>query len=136
MKQPVPRKLPSGNWFVQLRIGGQSISITEPTRDKCLARAMAIKTGLIEKRRHPDPLTLGEACDAYISLRENICSPTTLDGYRKIRENHFQDLMKKRINMIDEHTLSAAVAQECRRPARRGAKLSPKTIKRDRKSVV
>ena len=129
MKQPVPRKLPSGNWFVQLRIGGQSISITEPTRDKCLARAMAIKTGLIEKRRHPDPLTLGEACDAYISLRENICSPTTLDGYRKIRENHFQDLMKKRINMIDEHTLSAAVAQECRRPARRGAKLSPKTIK-------
>ena len=129
MKTPSPRQLSSGNWFVQLRIGGRSISITEPTQEKCLARALAIKTGLFEQRRNPVPMTLGEACDAYISLRENVCSPTTLDGYRKIRQHHFQELMKRRIDTIDERVLSAAVAQECRRPARRGAKLSPKTIK-------
>lgn len=129
MKQPVPRKLSSGNWFVQLRIGGRSISITEPTQEKCLARAMAIKTGLFEERRNPKPISLGEACDAYIAMRESVCSPTTIDGYRKIRQHHFQGIMSKRIDAIDERLLSAAVAQECKRPARRGSKLSPKTVR-------
>ena len=129
MKQPVPRQLSSGNWFVQLRIGGRSISITEPTQEKCLARAMAIKVGLFEERRNPKPISLGEACDAYIAMRESVCSPTTIDGYRKIRQHHFQDLMKRRIDTIDERVLSAAVAQECKRPARRGSKLSPKTVR-------
>ena len=129
MKLPKPRKLPSGKYFIQLRMSGRSIPITEPTEERCLARAMAIKSGLFEKRRNPDPLTLGEACDAYISLRENICSPTTIDGYRKIRQHHFQGIMSKHIDAIDERVLSSAVAQECKRPGRRSAKLSPKTIK-------
>lgn len=35
MKIPAVRRLPSGSYFCQLRINGQSISITEPTYDLC-----------------------------------------------------------------------------------------------------
>ena len=48
---PEPRLLPSGKAFIQLRIDGQSIAITEDTPDLCRAKAMAVKTGLIKQRR-------------------------------------------------------------------------------------
>ena len=31
MKVPAPRKLPSGSWFIQLRLGGESIPVTAAT---------------------------------------------------------------------------------------------------------
>jgi hypothetical protein len=37
IKTPTARQLPSGNWFVQLRIEGQSISITKPTEHEAIA---------------------------------------------------------------------------------------------------
>lgn len=43
MKVPKPRKLSSGNWFIQLRLGGESISVTEPTEKKCIKSAQLIK---------------------------------------------------------------------------------------------
>jgi hypothetical protein len=49
VKVPTARQLPSGNWFVQLRINGKSISITEPTERAAVARAMAIKDGIIQE---------------------------------------------------------------------------------------
>ena len=129
MKLPVPKKLPSGSWRCQVRVNGTSRSVTEPTYDLCLARAMAIKSGLIHEKKNPKPITLGAACDAYISMRRGICSPTTLDGYQKIREQHFQGIMNKQISKIDEHMLSMAVSEECRRPAKRGSTLAPKTVR-------
>ena len=129
MKLPVPKKLPSGSWRCQVRVNGTSRSVTEPTYDLCLARAMAIKSGLIHEKKNPEPITLGAACDAYISMRRGICSPTTLDGYQKIREQHFKGIMNKQISKIDEHMLSMAVSEECRRPAKRGSTLAPKTVR-------
>ena len=38
VKVPAPKQLPSGNWTVYLRAEGQSV--TEPTRELCLARAL------------------------------------------------------------------------------------------------
>ena len=40
MKIPTPRKLQSGSWFIQLRIDGRSVPITQPTKEKCEAMAM------------------------------------------------------------------------------------------------
>lgn len=130
MKLPKPRKLPSGKYFIQLRMSGRSIPITEPTEERCLARALAIKTGILEDRRKPvQPITLRKACDDYIELRRGVCSPTTLDGYAKIRDRHFASIMGRKLTTINEHVLSAAVSQECRRPKLRGGTLSPKTIR-------
>ena len=129
MKLPVIRRLPSGNWFCQLRLDGQSISITEPTFEKCQARAMAYKTGILAVRRDPASQTLGAAMDAYIAAREGVCSPTTIEGYKKIRRQYFQDQMSLRLSQITERGLSLAAKRERQRMGRRGKPLSPKTIK-------
>lgn len=55
VKVPTARKLPSGNWFVQLRLDGKSISITKPTEKEAIAEAMAIKSGIITKTASPLP---------------------------------------------------------------------------------
>ena len=129
MKLPAIRRLPSGNWFCQLRLDGQSISITEPTFEKCQARAMAYKTGILAVRHDPLSITLGAAIDAYIAAREGVCSPTTIDGYKKIRRQYFQDQMSLRLSQVTERGLSLAAKRERQRVGRRGRPLSPKTIK-------
>lgn len=129
MKLPAIRRLPSGNWFCQLRLDGQSISITEPTFEKCQARAMAYKTGILAVRHDPLSMTLGAAMDAYIAAREGVCSPTTLDGYKKIRRQYFQDQMPLRLSQITERGLALSAKRERQRVGRRGQPLSPKTIK-------
>lgn len=100
MKIPKARQLPSGNWFVQLRVGGQSISITEATEEKCQARAIAIKTGIKEAPNKGENLTLRAAIDEYIKNRENTLSPSTIAGYRTIQHNRFQSVMDRRIKDI------------------------------------
>ena len=129
MKLPAIRQLPSGNWFCQLRLDGKSISITEPTKEKCQARALAYKTGILQARREPLSITLGAACDAYIDARRDIRSPTTIQAYRTIRENCYQDMMSKPLSQITEKTLSLSIQREAQRTGRTGRKLSAKSIK-------
>lgn len=74
MKLPEPRKLPSGNYFIQLRLGGESISITDPNRAACIREARAIKAEYLAGKRAkaaPEAPTLTEAIDAYIEERSN-----------------------------------------------------------------
>ena len=128
MKLPAIRQLPSGNWFCRLRIDGRDIGITEPTKEKCKARAMAYKTGVLQARHEPMNVSLGTAIDNYIDARRGVCSPTTIAGYEKIRAQYFQGLMSAKLSAINEKTLSLAVQKERQRTSRRGKPLSPKTI--------
>ena len=128
MKLPAIRQLPSGNWFCRLRIDGRDIGITEPTKEKCKARAMAYKTGVIQARSAPLSVALGTAIDNYIDARRGVCSPSTITGYEKIRAQYFQGLMSTRLSAINEKTLSLAVQRERQRTSRRGKPLSAKTI--------
>ena len=128
MKLPAIRQLPSGNWFCRLRIDGRDLGITEPTKEKCKARAMAYKTGVIQARSAPLSVTLGTAIDNYIDARRGVCSPSTITGYEKIRAQYFQGLMSTRLSAINEKTLSLAVQKERQRTSRRGKPLSAKTI--------
>ena len=93
MKAPKARQLPSGSWFIQLRIDGQSVPVTEATEELCVARAMALKTGLLQVRRKPEEMTLTAAIDKYVAARSNLLSPATIRGYKKIQSNQFQRLM-------------------------------------------
>lgn len=126
MKVPKARKLPSGNWFIQLRIGGQSVPITQPTEEKCEAMAMAVKAGLIETKESkakdiPAP-TFGEACDAYIKNRDSVLSPCTVRVYKSIRKNHLKKLVGKKIDAITKEDVQAAVNAESKNS-------SPKTVR-------
>ena len=50
MKLPEPRRLPSGSWFIQLRLGGESIPVTEPSRTACVNSARLIKAEYLAGR--------------------------------------------------------------------------------------
>ena len=120
MKVPEPRKLPSGKWFIQLRVGGASTPITEDTAEKCRAHAMAIKSGLIELEAPKREVTLRKAIDKYISSRDNILSPATIKGYRTVQNHRFQNVADKPLREVkDWEAVVNAEAKLC----------SPKTLK-------
>lgn len=115
IKIPSARQLPSGNWFVQLRIDGQSISITKPTEREAIAQAMAIKEGIIKAKKTPkNSLTLYAAMEDYISQRENVLSPATIAGYKVIQRNRFKQLHKVKITDIDNARWQRAVNAEAK----------------------
>ena len=73
MKVPKARKLSSGKWFIQLRLGGESIPVTAGTEKECTRQAQAVKAEYLVGKRAPkkpeetDSPTLNEAIDSYIS---------------------------------------------------------------------
>ena len=98
IKVPTPRQLPSGSWFIQLRAEGQSI--TEPTKELCIAKAKAIRAGFLETQAKAPDITLSAAIDKYIASRDKTLSPSTIRGYRTMQDNRFQSVMKKPIGKI------------------------------------
>ncbi len=126
MKIPKARKLPSGNYRIQLRLtepdGSQrSISITEATEKLCQARAAAIKGGLIEEQKTASG-TLGAAIDEYIRLRRASRSPSTIRGYEGIRKQRFQTYMSMKLSRLNDKLCQQIVDAEAEI-------CSPKTLK-------
>lgn len=54
-------------------------------------------------------LTLRQCFEQYIETHENIFSPSTIQGYKVIVRNSFQDLMDKNINDITEMDIQAEI---------------------------
>ena len=127
IKVPAPRQLPSGQWNIYLRAEGQSI--TEPTPERCTAKAQAIRAGFIEAKKKAPGLTLRDACLKHIESNRGRLSPSTIQGYEKIVRNQFPDLMAKRLSAIDPATPQEAVNEECRRPSQRGKPYSTKSVR-------
>ena len=98
MKVPEPRKLPSGSWFIRLRLGGEDITVTCATAKEARQRAQLIKAEYLAGRRAAPPAqprTLREEIDRYIATRSNTLSPLTIRGYRIIQKNRFQALLDR-----------------------------------------
>ncbi len=112
MKIPKARKLPSGSWFVQLRINGESISITRETEKAAVAEAMAVKNGIIKSKTQKSSKKLTEAIDDYIEARSNILSPSTIRGYHFIQKGRFQTMMQREISSITPQQWQRAVNAE------------------------
>ena len=105
MKVPKPRKVSSGNYFIQMRLGGESITVTEPTERACIRSAQIIKAnylaGLKTLSRSKTSLTLRKAIDNYIKERENILSPSTIRGYRTIQNSRFLRYLDRDVSKIN-----------------------------------
>jgi integrase len=114
IKVPTPRKLPSGNWFIQLSVNGRRISVTEPTEKACIARAMAIKEELLEPVDRSQKPTLSVAIDRYIESRKNVLSPATIKGYRTVQKHRFQAAMSRPVNAYDENGWQRLVNAEAK----------------------
>lgn len=118
------KKLPSGRWRVNQYVGKDADgkrkfkSITADTKKEAeyLAAQFVLVNGLDHKDR-----TLGHYVDEYITARQSVLSPTTIQGYKKIRRTMFQQLQELQIDRIDNITLQRAINEE-------SAKYSPKTV--------
>ena len=128
MKVPEPRKLKSGTWFIQLRLNGVSVPVTASAEKACKDKAALLKAEhRAGKRteRHNAP-TLRKAIDNYIEARQNILSPSTVDGYRRIQRNRFQSVMDKPITSTGWQKVINNEAAIC----------SPKTLRNAYRFVV
>lgn len=93
IKVPEPKQLPSGNWRIYLAAEKQSV--TETTKDRCIAKAKAVRAGFVEQQKKLPSLTWSKAIDAYIADRSESLSPETVRGYRVIQRNRFHNIMQK-----------------------------------------
>lgn len=132
MKVPTPRKLPSGTWFIQLRLNGKSVPVSAATKKDCIRQAELIKAEHRSGKRVvcKTSLTLGDAMTDYIEKKRASLDPSTIQGYEKIRNQYFQELMQVRLTDIDIDMVNEAIYAEEGRTSRRGKPLSANTIKK------
>lgn len=119
---PAARQLPSGAWTCRVRVGGQDVSVTRPTKEEAQAEAMAIKHGIKVPDAPRVTMTLAEAYEAYLKPREGVRSPSTLAGYRRLQRNTFQRLMPMKLSAITSEHIQREIADMVRRG------LSPKYV--------
>ena len=133
MKLPKPRRLSSGEWFIQLRLEGQSYSITEHTEADCIKKARRIKAdyldGQLEKRQAESSYTLKKAIETYCSDRSNGLSPATVRKYENIKSNHWPELMGSRLDKITKRQWTQAVDAMLGRYATKTVKVSLGMVK-------
>lgn len=125
MKVPKARKLKSGNWFIQLRLGGESIPVTARTEKGCTRQAQFVKAEYMAGKRENPPVAdsdaaklpaLGDAIDAYIANRDAVLSPSTIRGYKTIRKTRFTNMMDQSLSNISDdewQTVRNAEAKLC-----------------------
>lgn len=122
MKIPEPRKLPSGTYFIQLRLGGQSVPISAPTRRECIQQAQLKKAEHRAGLRTTAPKTdqtLRQIMQAYIDVIPPDTSPSTVRGYYIIMDNRFPSVIDTPVSRIDWSSVMEALT----------AKYSHKTLK-------
>lgn len=124
------KKLPSGNWRVQLFVGydanGKRIyeSYTAPTAAEANLLANTRKYELergIKKERTPSDMTVGEAIDKYIADRDGILAPKTIREYKGYRRNYAQKIMNIQLKNLAENIIQREINREAKR-------LSPKSV--------
>lgn len=131
MKIPQARKLSSGRWFIQMRLGGESVSVSDYSKRKCEQEATYIKAEYLAGRRVQAPaeerpvVTLDAAIEEYCGLKSNVLSPATLRGYQYIRKNRLKSIMQK-----DVYELAELPKKEWQKIVNKEAgAVSPKTLK-------
>ena len=108
MKVPEPRRLPSGNYFIQLRLDGESISITKETATECKHEAELLKAQHRSKqprqrsKRIKNDKTIETILENYISSRKTVLSPSTIRGYNTIKDNRFSGYRDKKLSAIKD----------------------------------
>lgn len=122
MKVPEPRKLKSGTWFIQMRLGGESVPVSAATRTECIRQAEKIKADYRNGKRLPckSAQTLEQCLTAYIDAKRGVLSPSTIREYKSMSRNRFTAQMKKPVREIANW--QAIVSAEAK-------SVKPKTLK-------
>ncbi len=93
---PKAKQLPSGSWRVlaSVTINGKREfrSFTAEKSWQAEAEANEWIEYYRDVAKDTSKLTIGDAIDEYISMKENILSPSTIASYRKLKRNYFNDI--------------------------------------------
>lgn len=108
------KQLPSGSWRVRVydRELKKQVSFTSDLpgkAGKAEAELMAREYQLGRKQKREAGKTVGECIDEYISLKENILSPTTISGYRKYKNTSLSGLCEILIKDLTRQTVQAYI---------------------------
>jgi len=139
---PKAKQLPSGTWNAKVFVGYKDIdgkrqrdyvSVSAATETECnYLVARAINERDTSAVSHSG-MTLTEAIDAYLATSDSVLSPTTIRGYKIIKEHAFRAIINMPLRKITAQIISDAVNDEMKRPnltrgAKDGATLAPKTV--------
>lgn len=106
------KKLPSGNWRVQASktVNGQKLRKSFTSSDRRQAELDAARwVNGIERENDKNLITLKQAVDRYISVKENVLSPATVRGYASISRMALQDIMQAPICSLTLDRLQMSV---------------------------
>lgn len=113
---PEPRQLPSGAWNIQLR--KEEASVTEATKDACIAKARAIRAGFLKQEKTPPKRSLENVIRTFIDDNEPVLSVDTVRSYESMLRNRFPDYMQQDVAAIDWQRMVSKESE----------KLAPKTV--------
>lgn len=124
---PKAKQLKSGNWNVRVyeytdengKKHYKSITASSKKDAEYKASLFALNH---ENENSYDNLTLREGYERYISSKSSILSPSTVVGYTRSMENHFQLLMPMKLSKITANLIQIAVNEM-------SANHSPKTVR-------
>lgn len=113
-KLPTPQRLPSGMWRCQIMVDGQRISVVDEAPAVAQAKAVAMRAGLIDKKKTGPSMTVGQAIDRYIESKDAVLSPSTVAGYKRVRKNALQDIMPIKLSDLTQEAIQKAVNKMAR----------------------
>lgn len=129
---PTIKQLPSGSWHAKVYTHTDENgkrhykSFTNLDKKKLVLELAQFKADKKEARIEAASgridLTLREAMTEYIESKNAVSSPTTVKGYRDIRDNHLKDIMEIRITDITQQLIQVSINREA-------ARYSPKTVR-------
>ncbi len=122
MKIPKAKKLPSGNWRIQIMVNGKRYSITDPDPKICKQKAKELYAGL-DIETNITPLTVGDAIDRYIESQTGTLSPSTIGVYKRYRKSYLQTLMPCHLKDLSSDLVQSAISTDSKNGK------SPKTIR-------
>ena len=119
------KKLPSGAYRVRIfdhyetNTDGERKAIyqsfTAPTKREA-ERAAAIWAANKTTQR-PENITVKAAIDKYITAKETVLSPSTIDGYRKMQRNDYKDIETYNLRQLDSTILQVWISNLSTRKA-------------------
>lgn len=106
------KKLPSGNWRVNLFIGtvdGKRKYKSFTAKTKKEAEFLAAQYNLDYKQSKDQKLTLHNAIERYIESKRNILSPSTVRGYYVILNNYCGELMEMDLSDLNQEAVQISI---------------------------
>lgn len=120
------KKLKSGSWRVLAYVGKNVTksgykSFTAATKKEAERLAAAYEPP--EPRGDVPDITVGQAIDEYVAMKDAVLSPSTIRSYRVIRRNWLQGLMNIQVYDLTQADVQRAVNREA------ASGKSPKTLR-------